>query len=63
MLGPNGSHPPEGSPMPIHCLPWLIVPKAPVQLLELILLPVITIRGHRGPVRIGRAIAGLVIQE
>lgn len=49
--------------MPTDSLPWLIVLNGAVQLAGLVLLALITIRGHRELARIGRAIAGHVIQE
>ncbi len=49
--------------MPPDSLPWLIVLNAAIELVGLILLAVITVRGLHELPRIDRAIAGLVMQE
>ncbi len=49
--------------MPSGSFPSFIVLKAAAQPHGLILLPAITIRRHRKPVRIDRAIAGPIIWE
>ncbi len=49
--------------MPTNSLRWLTVPNGAVQLVSLIHLAGITVRGHRETARIDHAIARLIIQD